>query len=283
MSRNRGGLNITIAALFFVLGSHQLVANANTINEQNAHRLTTEITDSRNTATEKNLAKRWGLSTADWQRYRSLMQGIRGAVSPATLSPIEVLGIHARNNNERRQYAEQWAMMMRDDAERILAFQQAYDEAQQRLYADTPLIDVDKLARFTANKKASISRTKKSPNNAPLDGQDRVLFFTATECPACDALLERLLSKLSQIAGLDVYFLNVASDDDELIRQWARLRKIKPEWVQSQRVTLNRDAGVLDKLSESIGLPQQKIDAQHSPVILRRRGDVLSPLSVYQF
>ncbi len=234
-------------------------------------------------ATEKVRAGRWNLDAEDWQRYRSLMQGIRGSVSPATLSPLEVLGIHARNDNERRQYAEQWAMMMRDDAERILAFQHAYDEAQQRLFSNTALIDVIKLARFTANKKRANNRTIKPLNTAPLDALDRVLFFTATDCKACDALLERLLSKLSLFAGLDVYLLNVSAGDDDVIRQWAQLRNIKPDWVQSQRVTLNRDAGVLEKLSATIALPRQKADAQQAPVVLRRRGDNLAPLSVYQF
>jgi hypothetical protein len=38
---------------------------------------------------------------------------LRGSISPSSLSPIEVLGIHARNGEERRRYADQWAMMMR--------------------------------------------------------------------------------------------------------------------------------------------------------------------------
>ena len=48
-------------------------------------------------AIETARAEQWGLSHEDWQRYRSLMQGVRGSISPSTLSPIEVLGIHARN------------------------------------------------------------------------------------------------------------------------------------------------------------------------------------------
>ena len=86
-------------------------------------------------------ADEWGLDVSEWQRYQSLLQGIRGSVSPATLSPLEVLGIHARSADERHRYAEQWAVMMRDDAERILAFQRAYDDAQRRLFPNGLLID----------------------------------------------------------------------------------------------------------------------------------------------
>ena len=74
------------------------------------------------------------------------MQGVRGSISPATLSPIEVLGIHARDAQERQKYAEQWARMMREDAERILAFQHAYDAAQHRLFPQSQLIDAVQVA-----------------------------------------------------------------------------------------------------------------------------------------
>ena len=90
-------------------------------------------------------AQTWGLSETEWRRYRSLMQGIRGSVSPETISPIEVLGIHARDDAERRRYAELWAQAMWEDAERILAFQRAYVEAGRRLYPGVPLIDPSRL------------------------------------------------------------------------------------------------------------------------------------------
>ncbi len=44
---------------------------------------------------ERARAHTWNLSEMEWQRYRQLMQGIRGSISPETISPIEVLGIHA--------------------------------------------------------------------------------------------------------------------------------------------------------------------------------------------
>ena len=58
---------------------------------QSSERTGTEVLEH-----ELSRAAQWGLEDAEWQRYRTLMQGIRASVSPATLSPIEVLGIHAR-------------------------------------------------------------------------------------------------------------------------------------------------------------------------------------------
>lgn len=215
-------------------------------------------------------AEQWGLNDAEWQRYRSLMQGIRGSISPATLSPIEVLGIHARNNEERRRYAEQWAMMMREDAERILAFQHAYDEAQKRLFPNSVLIDSRALT------------PKESPRDLAEDLSwqpiDRVLFFTDTQCSTCDAVLERLVSQLEQFAGIDLYLVDVAAGEESRIREWAASKQINPTWVSEQKVTLNIDAGAFDKVSTHTGQHRATL-----PVLVLRRGDQLTPLPISRF
>ena len=86
------------------------------------------------------------------------MEGIRGSISPSTISPIEVLGIHAEDAVERDRYAETWARMMREDVARILAFQHAYDEAGRRLFPGEQLIDPNRLPQN--NPKSWISARK---------------------------------------------------------------------------------------------------------------------------
>jgi integrating conjugative element protein (TIGR03759 family) len=206
---------------------------------------------------EKTRAEAWDLSDTEWRRYRALMEGIRGSVSPATLSPIEVLGIHARGEGERRRYAERWARLMRDDAERILAFQHAYDQAWQRLFPSDRLID---LARLPDGEKA----------DAMLQLTDRVLFFTRPDCASCDALLRRLLKRVDTLAGVDIYLLGLPNNDDKAVRDWAEQQAIEPRWVRSHRVTLNHDGGALSELTEGKG---------QAPYLLRRRDDALSVLS----
>jgi integrating conjugative element protein (TIGR03759 family) len=227
---------------------------------QHATRATTEADQA-----EQARADLWGLEPDEWQRYRSLMDGIRGSVSPATLSPIEVLGIHARDAQERRQYAEQWARLMREDAERILAFQHAYDAAHRRLYPQSPLIDARQVAM----------RSPRATADADLESTDRVLLFTATDCVACDAVLDRLLARLPAVAGIDLYLLDVAAGEEDRIRQWAEKHKIDPQWVHERRITLNVDGGALKQLAATT---DQKME--HPPVVLRRRGEVVSPLSL---
>ncbi|MCB1918330.1 MAG: hypothetical protein KDG52_21780, partial [Rhodocyclaceae bacterium] len=81
-------------------------------------------------------AQLWGLELAEIQRARQLMAGPRGAFSVANISPVEVLGIHARTPAERDRYAELFARMTYEDLQRVLAFQQAYDTALRRLNVD---------------------------------------------------------------------------------------------------------------------------------------------------
>jgi integrating conjugative element protein (TIGR03759 family) len=84
---------------------------------------------SRLPASELARARIWELSEVEWLRYQQLVKGIRGSVSPSAISPIEVLGIHARDEAERQRYAQIWARAMHEDVERILAFQHAYEKA----------------------------------------------------------------------------------------------------------------------------------------------------------
>ena len=206
---------------------------------------------------EKARAAAWGLSETEWRRYRGLMEGIRGSISPSTISPIEVLGIHAEDAVERNHYAETWARMMREDVARILAFQRAYDEAGRRLFPGEQLIDPNRLPQD-------------DPESTNLTSKDRVLFFTRPVCPSCDRLLTRLLSRADEVAGIDIYLSHVDPGDESAVRDWATERGIRPEWVKSRRVTLNFDAGALDKLTGG----QAQV-----PVVMRRRGDDIEPLA----
>ncbi len=201
-------------------------------------------------------ARLWELSEVEWQRYKLLMQGIRGSISPSTISPIEVLGIHARDEAERQRYAEVWAQAMREDVERILAFQRAYDTAGKRLYPNEPLIDIGRLPG-------------KVEETSAFQSTDRLLFFARPECPVCDVLMGKLLRRINEVNGIDIFLMDVPSGDDVAVRDWASSHMIDPEWVRNRQITLNHDGGELDKLTSGQG----KV-----PYILRRRGESLSQL-----
>jgi len=238
--------------------SFQVAASPQT---QNTTRPSIEVTkhqQSSLTYSDHNQAKQWDLTDTEWNRYKALMQGIRGSISPATISPIEVLGIHAESDTDRRRYAERWAQMLRDDTEQILAFQQAVIKANMRLYGNQPLIDVSKL-------KLQQPKTALNPG-------DRLLFFTTTtDCSTCDAQLSVLLSKIRLSAiKLDIFLLGTEGQD-EAARQWAQTHNIPPEMVRQQAITINHDKGTLTRLSQNLGTP---------PYLMRQSLDSTAPISL---
>ncbi|RLJ22474.1 TIGR03759 family integrating conjugative element protein [bacterium endosymbiont of Escarpia laminata] len=190
---------------------------------------------------DRDHARQWHLTESEWQRYKTLMRGIRGSLSPATISPIEVLGIHAESEADRRKYAERWAQMMHDDTEQILAFQRAVIQANEHIYGDQPLIDVSLLP----------GRQQKTA----LKPGERLLFFTDLGCTECNAQLSTLLTKVSlSPVGLDIFLLGTEGRN-EAARQWARDHGIQGEQVRRKTITINHDNGTLARLSHNQGQP----------------------------
>ncbi|NMG16271.1 integrating conjugative element protein [Aromatoleum bremense] len=98
-------------------------------------------------------ARYWGITVEELQRARILMRGPRGAFSDPRISPVEVLGVHARSDAERTRYGELFARLLHDDAERVLAWQRAGTEAMRRLYPNDKVVDFSGLRPASAKGK----------------------------------------------------------------------------------------------------------------------------------
>lgn len=184
----------------------------------------------------------WGLDEAEWQRYQTLMTGIRASISPATLSPVEVLGIHARDEAERKKYARLFAETMRDDTERVLAFQRAYDEAWRELNPSGKTLDASKLPTF------------QNPIPPNIQFGDRLLLFVKPQgCPACDERLGAALKGRLNGARLDIYIVGSISDD--FIRAWAQQHGIDAQDVKTKQITLNHESGQLAQVAGTAATP----------------------------
>jgi hypothetical protein len=94
---------------------------------------------------DRLIAEIWGLSDDELRRAKVLLQGPRAAFSVPNISPVEALGIHARDEAERQRYAEKVARVVFEDLKRTLAFGQAYQTAITRLTAGTPMVSYDGL------------------------------------------------------------------------------------------------------------------------------------------
>lgn len=229
------------------LGLCLLITATSAAEPFSTNRFATSMTETTLTEAEQRRSRHWQLTDTEWRRYRMLMEGIRGSVSVATISPVEVLGIHARDD------AERWARLMHEDAGRVLAFQHAYSEVFRQIYPGEPLIDPGKL-----------------PGAAPAIGfqhGDRLLFFTRSDCVPCNAWIPKLLHAIQthRGVGLDIYLTDSDEGEDEAVRAWAHAQAIPPEMVRSRTITLNHDNGMLRRLTDTTTVPH----------LLHRRADRL--------
>ncbi len=225
--------------VLLLLGTGQSRA-ANTIEDRGLRHTGTDddSIDENQVRHDENRRKLWSLSNKEWTRYKQLMQGIRGSVSPANVSPIEVLGVHAKTDQERRKYAEIWAKMMREDLDKTIAFQTAYDEANVRLYPEQTVFPA------VAETKPEIFKTG-----------DRVLaFIKIKDCPGCLQIIQRLVREESiKKLSLDIYFIDTRTKkDNSSIRQWAKDQKIDKERLKKGKITLNHDKGNLYKITKNL-------------------------------
>ena len=100
---------------------------------------------SRLDANDLLVAQIWGLSEDEMIRAKVLLKGPRAAFSVENLSPVEALGIHARDDAERQRYAEMFARALQADVERSLAWNRAFQQAQSRLYPNQKVVDFEGL------------------------------------------------------------------------------------------------------------------------------------------
>ncbi|MBX8508959.1 TIGR03759 family integrating conjugative element protein [Pseudomonas cichorii] len=188
------------------------------------------ITDTQASESEtSNLDKaaKWGLNETEWARFLELMQGPLGLHSP-NLDPLSALGIEARNEADRTRYAELQVQMETARITKLLAYQNAYDQAYKRLYPDV----------------VPIHLIGTQPSVSPVETATRPAVFVTGDCNACDALIKRMQK---QNQSFDIYLIDSRGNDDR-IRAWARKSGVDPEKVRNRQVTLNHDAGRWQKL-----------------------------------
>lgn len=232
---------------------------------------------------DRTTARYWGLTLDDYRRYQALMKGVRGAISDPRISPIEVLGIHARDDAERRKYAEMFARMMADDTQRVLQFQLEYDRAFRRLHPKLVALDFGAAVRNQGS-----LNTASAPATAPLvpaaapapvaaglsrptavSAGDRMMVFTRADCRECDDLVQRAATATRHGVTVDLYVIGARSNDEA--QGYARRVALDPALVNSGRVTINLDGGTFARV-----LPKQR----DLPALVRKRGESLVQLAL---
>ncbi|WP_370585584.1 TIGR03759 family integrating conjugative element protein [Pantoea sp. S61] len=153
--------------------------------------------------------------------YDELMNGLRGQLSP-NLDKITALGIEARNDAERRHYAELWVKLEYERTEKELKFQREVDAAWKRLMPNMLPVNMGNAAGIAHD-----------------SGGRLALFVREADCQRCDA---RLSAVLADKRPVDIYLVDSEGSDQKL-RNWAQQHRIPAEQVRERRIPLNHDAG----------------------------------------
>jgi hypothetical protein len=103
-------------------------------------------------AAELATAQLWGISAQEMQRAVQLMRGPRGSFSVANISPLEVLGIHAKTDAERQKYAELFAQAYVADVNRSIAWAKVSQVEIKRITGNSPVVSFEGMSGVEATK-----------------------------------------------------------------------------------------------------------------------------------
>ncbi|MEE9493605.1 MAG: TIGR03759 family integrating conjugative element protein [Gammaproteobacteria bacterium] len=175
----------------------------------------------------------WGITRDEWVRYETLMQGPRGIWTP-NLTPLEVLGAHARTPQERRRIAELYVHKAYARKEAEIAYQREVSAAWKRLYPGRKLLE-----KNPKNKRQTSAIS--TPQKAQKSQKPRMaLVVDAENCIACDQAIQQQIKHLDddRVQALDVYVRKTLGFD-KVLNQWAKTHNIPAHLVDSGRVTIN--------------------------------------------
>ncbi len=202
-------------------------------------------------------ARDWDLSENEWQSYQKLMAGPAGKWYPQ-LTPAEVLGMYADNDQDEQHFAEVSAKEEHDKIAKELSFNNVFHEAMLKLYGNEPVIKDFDISAFNPVKGKSMMHSNSSGSNESisLSAGDHLVVFVDTT-PGLDFLaIPTLLGILKNHPDifLDIYCAGNVTDAD--IQLWAKMNNIPVDLVKKGIITLNHDNGKLKSILGSGALPQ---------------------------
>lgn len=194
------------------------------------------------TPEQKHQALVWGLTEDQEKRYVLLMQNRSGLYyQKSQLTPVEILGINARTNNERQVYAVLDAKQEFERTGKLLAFNAAYHEAATQLKNQ---LDLPMIRPFDATKFSPYSYRPTA-----LKPHDQLMFFIHMNDavkPVVSYLMAAIIKEPT--ISLNIYFVGKEVSKRE-IEAWARGQNIPSTMVNKRQITLNFDQGKYDSLT----------------------------------
>jgi integrating conjugative element protein (TIGR03759 family) len=172
--------------------------------------------------------KVWGLTADEEKRYVLLMQN-KSAIYYDGLrqTPIDILGINARTQQERDHFAELSALFEAQKVSKNIAWNNAFYVAYNKLFKDVPVVGKTDLSRYSPRQYRPIS----------LEPNDNLYFFIKPT-DAVKIILLSLSEALKSTASTHLHIM-LLNTNDIGIQTWASRHQIPKEMVTSGQVSLN--------------------------------------------
>ena len=174
-------------------------------------------------------AKVWGLTDEEEKRYLALMQN-RSAVfyEGLHLTPIDILGLNARNEAERAHFARLGAAIEAQKVAQNLAWNSAFYKAYNEIFKQDTVVSSD----FDPTPFSPVAHKPV----ALLTGDELFLFIRPND--ASQTIVLTLSEAIIQNPGTRLHLM-ILWADNETIQTMARRFTLSFELVKAGRITLN--------------------------------------------
>ncbi len=179
------------------------------------------------------MAAKWAIKPSDWVRYRELMAGPRGSWSP-NADPLTVLGAGARDDAERRRFADAFVKMEFKRVQAELEFQREVNHAWQRNFPGRL-----RLANMKTGKNPVRAKTGALAEYANIQ---RYALVLEADCEPCEAVIAKYIaqarSNQSKEFAVDIYVRKTGKSDAAL-RAWVTNNEVPVDLIRQSKLTVN--------------------------------------------
>lgn len=178
----------------------------------------------------------WGLSDRDWALYQKIKPIAKQlSKTPVSSTPPEILGIFARNMEDRERYAKLFATKFVQYVDSSVVSMRLVRSELRKLNEGRTMFDYERLNQIRKD---------------VIGVHDRVQFFTKVDCDDCHARLAQLINQVRYYkVKLDIFVVDDSSDEE--LQKYAALHLPK-ELIEKGFITLNRDATFVAKHKLSV-------------------------------
>jgi integrating conjugative element protein (TIGR03759 family) len=187
----------------------------------------------------------WGLTKNDEKRYVMLMQNRSGLYwKGAQLSPVEILGINARNPQERRRLALLYAKQLQEKIAKELAWQFLASRAKAKVNKGLPLIKPFNVRQFNPYNYQAIG----------LRSGDQLFLLTRINLNV-QRVVSTLLAGIQSQKNITLNNYFVGNPSSKEIQNWAKNQSIPVTLVKKGEITINTNEGPFSHFGNMKKLP----------------------------